>query len=248
MMAGERAARWSGVLLAWMVLAAVTLCNPAPSAAASCGDGFNDLVVVADVVRAARQECPCASFDSRAAFRSCVRGQVEIALGLSHLPKRCRAAAMRYARSATCGAKPGKVTCCKGSTGAALPGTATQQACSLASSEARCEASRGGTGKVGRTESCYDACTEPPGPTPSPPTRTPTWTPTPPGPTAGGPCCACGCSPPYYYDCPGSSHQCSKPAPAGADSNDDCEALDVPGRLGCEYLVACNAPDFPLCE
>lgn len=237
----ERAARWSWVLMAWMVLAAVMLCNPAPTAAASCGDGFNDLIWVEDVVRAARQECPCASFDSRAAFRDCVRGQVEISIGLTNLPKRCRAAAMRYARTATCGAKAGKVTCCKGDAGT----------CSLASSEASCEASRGGTGKVGRTESCFDACTPPPTPTPSPPppiTPTPFRWPPPPPPTAGAICCACGCAPPYYLDCPGSSHQCSMPTPAGADADDDCEALDVPGRLGCEYRVRCNTESFPLCN
>lgn len=234
-MARERVTRWAWVLMAWMVLAAAALCNPASSAAASCGDGFEDLRWVEDAVTGARQECPCASFDSRAAFRACVRGQVEISIGLGNLPKRCRAAAMRYARNATCGAKQGKVTCCKGDA----------DACSLASSEARCETSRGGTGRVGRTESCYDACEPPPTPTPSPPP--PRWTPTP-GPSAGGLCCACGCAPPYYLDCPGSSHQCSKPAPAGADSDDDCAALDVPGRLGCEYLVGCDTEFFPLCE
>jgi hypothetical protein len=239
-MALERALRWSWILVAWMVLALAALCNPAEGAAATCGDGVEDLRLVDDVVYSARLECPCASFDSRVAFRSCVRDVVKTLVGWGALPKRCRAAAMRYARSsATCGAKQGKVTCCKG------------DACSLASSEARCEASRGGTGKVGRTESCFDACTPPPTPTPyTPPPITPTpfrWPP-PPQPTAGGLCCACGCAPPYYLDCPGSSHQCSMPAPAGADSNDDCEALDIPGRLGCEFLVACNTELFPACR
>lgn len=222
-MARERVTRWAWVLMAWMVLAAAALCNPVSSSAASCGDGIMDLAIVDDVVYSARLECPCASFDSRAAFRSCVRGVMEVALGLGHLPKRCRAAAMRYARNATCGAKTGKVACCKGEGDGA--------ACNLVSSEARCEASRGGTGRVGSTESCYDACDPPPTPTPSP--RMPTPAPD------NGPGCVCQCA---YDPSAGSSrpngcasfHHCLVLSfvPAGQA---DCDALGDPPRRECTF-------------
>ena len=66
----------------------------------------------------------------------------------------------------------------------------------------------------------------------------PIVTPTPPG-SGSGLCCACGCAPPYYYDCPGTD-QCTETAPAGATSDADCDALDVPGRLDCEFLATCG--------
>ncbi len=223
-----------GVVVAGLALVTLlALLLPGPAGAAEC-DRAGDPSSVAAVVAAARIACPCASFTSRESFRVCIRGVIDDAIATSSMARRCRAQAMRYARSATCGARAGKVTCCKDD----------GRSCTLAESVARCEASRGGTGEVGRTESCFDACVEPPAPTPGPPT------PTPPGPTAVAPCCGCGCAPPYYLDCPGSSHQCSMPAP-GATTNDDCDALDVPGRLDCEFLVQCNDPGgvgFPLCD
>ena len=222
---GSSDRRWAG---GWP-----TLMLPAPALAGRAGAAECDRAGDADVVSGgARGRLSVRELHSRARRSArCVRDVIDDAIATSRCrsavaPRRCATRAR-----ATCGAKAGKVTCCKGRGRPAACGDRRRAARRRAVAPAR----------SGATESCYDACAEPPAPTPGPPT------PTPPGPTPGGPCCACGCAPPYYLRLPGSSHQCSKPAP-GATSNDDCEALDVPGRLGCEFLVACDAPSFPLCE
>jgi hypothetical protein len=137
---------------------------------------------------------------------------------------------MRQRGQSTCGGNERTVTCC----GMTSRGS---EVCSLAHSEARCEASRRGTGRVGRTESCYDACLPPPTPTPSPtPTASPpTVTPIP-EPTdyyGLGQRCVCTCDQPYtVYGC-WSFHPCvvmsfvpTTPA--------ECDPLDTPNRV-CHY-------------
>jgi hypothetical protein len=159
-----------------------------------------------------------------------VRGVVNDAVGGAGLPKRCRAAAMRYARKSTCGARDGKVTCCK-----------ANGSCVIASSASRCEAIGGGAARVGTTESCYDACA--PAPTPSP-----RVTPTPFG--SAAPCCACACRAPYYDACSG-QHQCSAPL-SGGSSPAQCDALDDAEKDCAQVFVACDRESggipYPLCR
>lgn len=197
--------------------------------AAECDDKGGDAFAVAALVVDARAACSCGSFASRQEFRDCVRAVVDDAIAGASLPKRCRGAAMRFARKSTCGAGPSKVVCCKASGG-----------CTIAASEARCADLGGGTGEVGRTESCYDACT----PLPTP---TPVASPTQPTPAL---CCACGCRPPYYEGCSG-THQCSAPLP-GAVSGDECDTLDDAKKDCAHFFVPCNGSSggipFPLCN
>jgi hypothetical protein len=201
-----------------------------PAAAADCGRAAGDAAAVAALVEQARAACPCASFDGRQAFRDCVRDVVGDAIGGASLPKRCRAAAMRFARKSTCGARDGKVTCCKANGG-----------CAIASSAERCAATGGGSGRVGASESCWDACV--PVPTPSP-----RVTPTPFVPPA--PCCACGCRPPYYTGCSG-THQCSAPLDGGT-SPAQCDSLDDADKDCAQVFVTCDSDNggipYPLCR
>lgn len=229
-------ARGRGMVAVGLALGMLlALALPARAGAAECNRA-GDAESVAELVAAARVACSCESFTSRQSFKACVRGVIDDAIATSSMARRCRAKAMRYARTATCGARAGKVTCCKND----------GRSCTLAESAARCEASRGGTGQVGSTESCYDACAEAPMPTPGPTPDFPT-----PTPGRSGQCCACGCRPPYYFGCPGSAHQCLVRAP-DATSNDDCDAFDVPGGRDCEVIVACSTTiggiPFPYCN
>lgn len=213
-----------------LVLGGLLVLAARPAAAADCGAGAGDEAAVAALVDQARTACPCASFDGRQAFRDCVRDVVKDAIGAAALPRRCRAAAMRFARKSTCGARDGKVTCCK-----------PNGSCVIASSASRCEAIGGGGADVGVTESCYDACA--PAPTPSP-----RVTPTPFG--SAAPCCACGCRAPYYDACSG-QHQCSAPL-IGGSSPAQCDALDDAEKDCAQVFVACDRESggisYPLCR
>jgi len=238
----ERAVGGSLVLVASMVLAAVLLCSPASSAAASCGGDPTDTAAVAAIVADARAACPCDGFSGRMAYRRCVRERVKGALLAGTLPSRCRATVIRYANRSTCGAVPSAVTCC-------VNVAANREACTIARSDVACRAWRGGRGQVGTSDWCHDAC--PPEPTPAPATPTPTASGTPSGPptpTALGPRCVCRCGPvpspwpvnPYApHGCP-SFHWCvvMSSVPAGSA---DCAALGDGENRGCIY-----DPDAPI--
>ena len=218
-----------GVLPVVVIAVLVTLGSVGGAAAAQCDEADGDAFAVAALVVDARAACSCESFASRQGFRDCVRAVVDGAIGGGTLPRRCRGAAMRFARKSTCGAGPAKVVCCKAGGG-----------CGLAASEARCAEMGGGTGQVGNTESCYDACAPLPTPTPH-------ASPTAPTPAV---CCACGCRPPYYVGCSG-THQCSAPLP-GATSGDQCDALDDEWKDCAHFFVTCGGDSggilFPLCN
>lgn len=222
--------RGAWFVLSVVVLSALTVVVSAGDAvAARCDEADGDAFAVAALVVDARAACACESAASRREFRDCVRTVVDGAIAGATLPKRCRGAAMRFARKSTCGAAPAKVVCCKADGG-----------CSITASEARCAETGGGTGQVGNTESCYDACDPLPTPTP---VASPTL-PTPPV------CCACGCRPPYYEGCSG-THQCSAPLPGGT-SGDQCDALDDAKKDCAHFFVPCNGSSggipFPLCN
>lgn len=218
-----------GVLPVVVIAVLVTLGSVGGAAAAQCDEADGDAFAIAALVVDARAACSCESFASRQEFRDCVRTVVDGAIAGATLPKRCRGAAMRFARKSTCGAGPAKVVCCRAGGG-----------CSVAASEARCADMGGGSGHVGNTESCYDACAPQPTPTPA---ASPTL-PTP------GLCCACGCRPPYYEGCSG-THQCSAPLP-GASSGDQCDTLDDAKKDCAHFFVACGGSSggipFPLCN
>lgn len=216
-------------ILATALFGAVSL-TTTPAIAADCGRSPGDAAAVAALVDQAREACPCASFAGRQDFRDCVRDVVVGAMVDGDLPRRCRAAAMRFARKSTCGARDGKVACCR-----------ANDSCVIASSAERCEAMSGGAARVGSSESCWDACV--PAPTPSP-----RVTPTPFG--SAGPCCACGCRPPYYEGCSG-THQCSAPL-VGGTSPEQCDTLDDAKKDCTQSFVACGGDSggipFPLCN
>ncbi len=218
-----------GVLPIVVIVALLVFASVGGAAAARCDEADGDAFAIAALVVDARAACSCESFASRQEFRDCVRTVVDGAIAGATLPKRCRGAAMRFARKSTCGAGPAKVVCCRAGGG-----------CSVAASEARCADMGGGSGHVGNTESCYDACAPQPTPTPA---ASPTL-PTP------GLCCACGCRPPYYEGCSG-THQCSAPLP-GATSGDQCDTLDDAKKDCAHFFVACGGSSggipFPLCN
>jgi len=228
-MAAEVATHVRRALPGWCVVVSITLAvlSVGEAAAAGCDEKGIDAFAVAATVADARTACPCDAFDSRQEFRDCVRTVVDDAITGTALPRRCRGAAMRFARKSTCGAGPSKVVCCKAGGG-----------CSVAASEARCAELGGGTGQVGGTESCYDACV---------PTPTPAGSPTLPTP---GVCCACGCRPPYYTGCSG-THQCSMPL-SGGSSPEQCDALDDATKDCARFFVPCGGSSggipFPRCS
>lgn len=211
------------------VIAVLGLASDA--AAAACGGAPGDEAAIAALLADARQECPCDGFARRADFRRCVRERIRTAVELGTLPSACRARVARMAARSTCGVASA-VTCCT-----SLP--SGRQDCSIARSAVACEARRGGTGLVGASDWCHDACVPGPTLTPSaPPTPTPT--------SFGiGPRCVCRCGPPPTpvlggaYGCP-SFHDCVVMSfvPTGAA---ECDALDDGDNRGCHYDP--NAPD-----
>lgn len=209
------------------LMLALGLLRDRPSAAAArCDLRGSDAASVGAAVTTARAECPCDSFSTRDAFRNCVRDVADDGIASGSLPRRCRNEVMRYARRATCGTRPGKVACCRG-----------DNSCALVAPGDRCTASRNGTGRVGATESCYDACAPQPTPT-APPTPTPPAL-----------CCACGCRPLYYDTC-GGQHQCSMPAPDVTDPA-QCNQFDDASVDCADFFVPCDGESggslFPRC-
>ena len=222
----SRASSMAGLLLMTAVLALASDASAAPA----CGGAPGDEAAITAFVSDVRAACPCDGFDRRADFRRCVRERIRAAAALGTLPARCRARVARMANRSTCGVASG-VTCC-----ASLPSGRAD--CSIARSAIACEARRGGTGRVGASDWCHDACLPEATPTPSgPPTPTPT--------SLGiGPRCVCRCAPPPTpglggaYGCP-SFHDCVVMSfvPTGAA---ECDALDDGANRGCHY-----DPDAP---
>lgn len=214
-----------------LVLGALMLA-PRAAAAATCGSAPGDEAAIAAFVADARAACPCDGFARRSEFRRCVRERIPAAVAGGTLPAPCRARVMRLANRTTCGSVAGAVTCC-------APQSRGAGTCTIARSAAACEAWRGGTGMVGASDWCHDACAPP-----STPTPTPTLTPTPVL-TALGPRCVCSCGPPPTptlggaYGCP-SYHLCVVTTFVPADW-DDCDVFDDGDNRGCTYH-----PDAPV--
>lgn len=220
--------RASSVVGLLLLTAALAIASDA-AATSSCGRSPGDDAAITAIVADARAACPCDGFDRRADFRRCVRERIRTAVGLGTLPARCRAGVARMANRSTCGTSG--VTCCTSA-------PSGSDACTIARSASTCAARRGGTGRVGASDWCHDACLPTPTPTPFvPPTPSPT--------SLGiGPRCVCRCGPPPTavlggaYGCP-SFHDCVVMSfvPTGAA---DCDALDDGANRGCHY-----DPDAP---
>lgn len=212
------------------VLACAPLLAPRSADASTCGAGFGDDAAIAAFVADVRAACPCDGFERRSEFRRCVRERIPTAVAAGTLPARCRARVVRLANRSTCGSGPGAVTCCN-------PQSRGEGACTVVRSAAACAAWRGGTGELGYSDWCHDAC--PPAPTPTPP---PTPTPTR---TSLGPRCMCVCGPPPTptlnppYGCP-SFHHCVVMSFVPTASA-DCDAFDDPPNRGCYWT-----PDAPV--
>jgi len=94
----------------------------------------------------AEQACRCEQASTHHAYKTCVAGVVDAAVGAGTLPASCKIAIARCAAHSTCG-RPGAVTCCTIRRGATR--------CRVRRVSDACTA-RGGT--VGRCSSCCDAC------------------------------------------------------------------------------------------
>lgn len=219
--------------LPMLLILAVATFEPIAARAATCDDD----AAVAALVEDARGACPCASFDRRTAFRRCVRQRITAAVRAGTLGNRCRGRVAKMANRTTCGDLSSAVTCC-----ATLP--SGREACTIASSGVACGFWRGGTGRIGASDWCHDACL--PAPTPSVTTTTPTPSVTPSGPTGLGPHCFCACAPPEPVRTPSSGcpglHGCIVPSvvPAGTA---DCDAFDDVPRRQCTYQSDGPVPD-----
>lgn len=205
------------------------------AAVPKCGSALGDEAAITALVADARAACPCGDFERRGHFRRCVRERIRAAIDLGTLPAGCRARVARMANRSTCGGAS-SVTCC-----ASLP--YGREACTIVRSAIACEARRGGTGQVGSSDWCHDACPPAATPTPSGPTPTAPVTPTPTS-FGIGPRCVCRCGPPPTpglggaYGCP-SFHDCVVMSFVPTDAA-ECDALDDGANRGCHY-----DPDAP---
>lgn len=220
-----------GLVAALALVAGLSLLtHPRSAIAAACGSDPAADAALADVIADARAACSCEG-TTRGAHRRCVRDLANAAVRAGELPSRCRSSVVRFASRSTCGAREGAVTCCATT-------ASGRDTCGIARSAAACAASRGGTGDVGATESCHDACVPVPTSTP-----TPSITPTP-TPTGLGPRCICNCTPPYPQSCQ-APHPCAVMSFV-PDEPAECDVFDQEGR-SCFYTVNFSAPIFYPC-
>jgi hypothetical protein len=116
-----------------------------------CGDSPGDRPAVTTVLDSASASCPCDGFAKPAKYVSCVNDVAKAAVAAGTLRKVCKAQVLRGASRSTCGRPAGAVTCCK----TTAKGKAT---CGVATSTAKCTATKGGAALLGATNSCSNAC------------------------------------------------------------------------------------------
>lgn len=212
-----------------VVALALTLAVAGPArASASCDATGGDAVAVATARQVVAGACTCETAPSPRAWRTCVRGALAPSVG-STLSKACARHVERVETQSTCG-RPGRIACCRTSSGGATRGFLRR--------EGRCEAPSGGSACESVWPLLADACV--------------------PGGCAAAPDCGNftidpgeDCDPPDGLYCSTTCHACTTelgcvaPSACGNGTLDVGEACDPPNGTTCSSTCSACAPAAP---